>query len=86
MRIKYLHGLFAFGSLTSARTDAANSYFVCYLVSIVIKTTDLVLIRKGLHFESASDCYVCTRDGTVGLPSRILIGSLHSCNYQVITM
>ena len=49
--MKYLHGLFAFGSLTSARTDAANSYFVCYLVSIVIKTADLGLIRKGFSFS-----------------------------------
>lgn len=47
MWIKYLHELFAFGSLASAKTDAANSYFVCYLVSIVIKAADFRTDKEG---------------------------------------
>lgn len=86
MWIKSLHELSAVGSLTQAKTDAANSYFVCYLVSIVIKTADLELIRKVLSPFRTWDCYVCTGDCPAKLPSRVLIGRLHSCNYQVITM
>lgn len=86
MWIKSLHELSAVGSLTQAKTDAANSYFVCYLVSIVIKTADLELIRKVLSPFRTWDCYVCRGDCPAKLPSRVLIGCLHSCNYQVITM
>ena len=43
----YLHELFAFGSLASAKTDTTNSYFVCHLVSIVIKTADLRADKEG---------------------------------------
>lgn len=49
---KDLHELFVFGSITQAKADAADSYFLCYWVSIVLKTADVELIRE--HFQPVS--------------------------------
>lgn len=40
MWIKYLYELFVFGLFVLVKIDVVNSYFVCYLVLIVIKVFD----------------------------------------------